>query len=387
MENFYQHTVDWYSPRVPSRLPNPGRVLKVAHRIAKMYPTPSSSGRKRASSYRGSLPYRSAKKLKFKSSKPGWKATPRNTVSKAQKSYAPIHSENKMKSYYHRSKAPYWVKRKARYQRKAFLRQRNYIIPMQHFSKILNLNSATTNNTQTWEYVPFLTMNGGIAGSNRYNQVSEILNNTSQDVVDRDEKRVYFKQCTMDLTVHNTNNTHDSIVTLYYIVCKKDLPIEECRELADGGVPESLSPEDLIYRNNELRLVDNNSGGTTTGADVIGVPLFNSHAFCRFFTINKVQKIQLGPGESFQTQLRKRNIGMFRDDDIDQLVAKKWKTGGIMIQHHGVWTGTNNLTSQLAIQATYLTNVKFYEDPAETPRYTSLSTVTGKTTRDSVTEI
>jgi hypothetical protein len=301
-------------------------------------------------------------------------STPSNTSNRSMRSFTGVHDQNKVRTWYHRKKAPRYVKARVRRQYKQYKRLKNMDMPMQHFHKTSIYDNVSGNNKQGIIYIPFLSMSNTIANS-PYNQVREILLETSNDTVDEQQRKVYFKQNTSEIIMRNIGANHTAICTLYYVVCKKDLPLDECAE-QNEETGDTLSPLDLIKRNNQLRQVDNDSGGNDNDFDKPGMPLFNSNHFCRYFTITKTQKLVLEPGETYVTQLRKRNIGSFREDDIDNLAAKRYKTGGIVLVHHGVWAGSMNESTHMNVEVQTLTNVKFYDMSTETPAYTGLPSTT-----------
>ena len=135
----------------------------------------------------------------------------------------------------------------------------------------------------------------------------------------------YLQNANLDFQVRNKGTTHTVWVDMYHFHCKKDVPLAD---LTAG----TKQIRNLLENVNLLDLPDGTATTTTTGVSYreIGVTPFQCQHFCKYFTIDKKQTVQLGPGEIIRQTIRSNKKMYYNRDLVDNLAAKKGQTQGVV---------------------------------------------------------
>lgn len=355
MENFYQHVSDWYQP-IYTR-PSAGTVLKGAVKLGKAMARKYGSKRKHSSRV---TPFNKRVKAYHKSTNAvGKKIAKKNLVA------PPTTNQENIRTTYHKRPVSRWRKRKAVRRFKNFRRMQFRAIGTAHQVYNTSFRSTTLVDEQGMEVVLLKGANGSQEKESHLRRLAQNMVSSSVTNQTRQKGKNFISNGVVDFQLKN-NTGEVLIIDLYYFICKKDLPKSAALN-PDTEAAGTDSVRNLLGRL-KLRDTPTQTASTTMTIKDIGVTPFQSPEFGHYFTVVRKEHFQLNSNQIMTGQMKSQKANYYSVEDVEDLVAKKYVTSGVVVVYKTVFDGTSlsypAATLDFSQQYTY--NVKRMERTTDT---------------------
>lgn len=186
------------------------------------------------------------------------------------------------------------------------------------------------------------SLNGCAGSLGQNDDLSVIIGNITPSASTFTQK-YQLKSAVMDLTITASNaNSAVSFLDFYFVVSRKDAAAAFAQSHASVLV---------------TGFTDMTGGGSVTYQDY-GVTPFQNPQFCQYFLITKVQRVQLGPGQTCSIMDKYNRLRILNTEDIDgALCFRKGISRGILC----IWSGGPSLTGAASASTLQINCTRTYQ--------------------------
>lgn len=233
--------------------------------------------------------------------------------------------------------------RRAKRWNKSVIKVINNTLADRNFRRESNLITSSTSGEQNAFSFSLNGVNGTVGSDDDLFTIATALGGSAVTTT----SKFQLRNSILDLTV-TSSGSNEAIVFLdfYYVYCRKDVPSVQGVSIANTW---SVASSKLT------------GASSLTPLDYGATP-FMTPRFCEQFIIQKVQRVQLLPGQTSSLMMKNTKLKLFNTEDITQsLFARKGMTRGIMCVYAGGPGATTGAPSAITLQVnctrTYCINI------------------------------